>query len=122
MVTPVAFDDSQVNVADCPFSIAEGETLSVIIGSGEGGASPGAGGSDGAGAGAGAFLAHPAPEMSSANRIVIRTAGIHLDLLICDISFPSIWNFIKLVPITVPSDTGKHPIELEYITRMKSRK
>ena len=88
IVTPVAFDDFHVRVVDCPCSIAEGDALRVIIGSGEGGASGGADVSGAVGGGAGAFFAHPTPETSNASIMVANTAGTYLDLLIGGISLP----------------------------------
>ena len=122
MVTPVAFDDFQESVADCPCSIAEGDALSVIIGSGAGGASGGAGASGAEGVGCGAFFAHPTPEMSNASRMDVSKAGTYLDLLIGGISFDISGIPKKSVLIIALSDAEKHPIELEYITRMKPMK
>ena len=92
MVIPVAFDDFQERVEACPFSIAEGDALSEINGSGAGGASGLAGASGAEGVGAGAFFAHPIPDMSNASRMAVSIAGTYLDLLIGGISFPCLWK------------------------------
>jgi hypothetical protein len=70
MMTPVAFAELQESVADCPFSIADGDTFKEIVAGGGGGAvGVGGGAFASVGAGAGAFFAHPVPEMSTASRI-----------------------------------------------------
>jgi hypothetical protein len=89
IVTPVAFDDFHVRVEDCPFSIAEGETLSETVGAAAGGAG-GWGASaflSGAGVGVATFFLQPVPETNNASKTIAAAVSVYHDLFILGISF-----------------------------------
>jgi hypothetical protein len=78
IVMPVALEEFQDRVVDCPFSIADGEALRVTVGGGEAGVAgwtAGSASAETAGTGA-AFLAQPAPETSKAARTIAMAAAL----------------------------------------------
>ncbi len=109
IVTLVAFEDFQDRFVDWPFSIADGDALSDIVGEGAAGSGAGASGSlSTVGVGVSTFLAQPAPKNSNANRTHVKTASMYNDRLIGSLSFISTPVFNASNIVILRSRISKH--------------